>query len=293
MRSLIRRTPKSRECDPAPSRWAWRAERLMLTPTFRIFLRAGLPLIAIVGAASWWISDQGRRDAIMESVAEARATFETRPEFMVLLMAIDGAQDALAHDIREAVPMEFPLSSFDLDLGKIRESVVKLGPVKSATVRIKPGGVLQVNVEPRHPVAIWRGRKGLVLVDADGVLVNTLESRMDRPDLPLFAGVGAAAHVEEALQLHQAALPLGERLRGVVRIGQRRWDIVLDRDQRILLPEEGAVEALERVIALDSAQDILSRDIKRVDMRLSDRPTIKMSDYASDTWWDIQTVSRQ
>ena len=63
------------------------------------------------------------------------------------------------------------------------------------------------------------------------------------------------------------SMTLAERLRGLVRMGERRWDLVLDRDQRILLPEDGAVEALERVIALDEAQDILSRDILQVDLR--------------------------
>ena len=44
-------------------------------------------------------------------------------------------------------------------------------------------------------------------------------------------------------------------------MGERRWDVVLDRDQRILLPETGPVPALERVIALDKAEHLLDRDI--------------------------------
>ncbi|MFC6759445.1 hypothetical protein ACFQFQ_08000 [Sulfitobacter porphyrae] len=44
MRSLIRRkAPTSVKADPAPSRWAWRMQRLMLTPGFRLMLRAGVP----------------------------------------------------------------------------------------------------------------------------------------------------------------------------------------------------------------------------------------------------------
>ena len=41
MRSLIR--AKRTKADPAPSRWAWRMQRLMLTPGFRLALRAGVP----------------------------------------------------------------------------------------------------------------------------------------------------------------------------------------------------------------------------------------------------------
>jgi cell division protein FtsQ len=258
-----------------------------------LFLRAGVPLLLAFAAGTWWLSDETRRDAIVATVADAKDSFETRPEFMVHLMAVRGATDALAAEIRAEVPLELPTSSFDLDLAEIRDRVIALDPVKTATVRIKPGGVLEVEVERRMPVAVWRHRGGVSVVDVSGVRLRDIDSRMDRKDLPLIAGEGASGHVSEALALHAAAAPLGERLRGVVRIGERRWDIVLDRNQRILLPETEAVQALERVIALDGAQDILSRDIARIDMRLGARPTVKMSEYATDEWWRIRQASGQ
>ena len=212
---------------------------------------------------------------------------------MVRLMAIDGAGDALAEDIREVVPLNFPLSSFDLNLEQIRETVTALDPVKSAAVRIRPGGVLQIEVEPRTPVVIWRTAEGLALFDRTGAFVERIANRMNRADLPLIAGEGAPEHVNEALRLYRAAGPLGDRLRGLVRMGERRWDVVLDRQQRILLPEEAPVQALERVIALDSAEDILSRDIRRVDLRLGARPTVQMTQKATETWWNIRQDSGQ
>lgn len=292
MRSLIP-SRKSRISDPAPSRWAWRMQRLMLTPGFLLLLRAGVPMAITFGLATWWLSNDDNRRMIADTVAEARASFETRPEFMVQLMAIDGASASLSEDIREVVPLDFPISSFDLNLGRIRSTIAGLAPVRNVSVRIKPGGVLHVEVEPRVPVAIWRSADGLALVDVTGAHVDGVSKRMDRPDLPLIAGRGAGAHVKEALDLYRAAAPLGTRLRGIVRMGERRWDIVLDREQRILLPQEAPVQALERVIALDGAEDILSRDIKRVDLRLGARPTVQMSKQATEKWWDIRQVSGQ
>ncbi|WP_300016573.1 cell division protein FtsQ/DivIB [uncultured Roseobacter sp.] len=291
MRSLMSRKPGP--CDPAPSRWAWRMQRLMLTPAFLLMLRAGVPMALTFGAATWWLSEDANRQMIRDTVAEARASFETRPEFMVQLMAIDGGDDGLAQDIREIVPLDFPISSFDLNLTEIRNKIAGLAPVKTVGVRIRPGGVLQVDVTPRTPVAIWRSRDGLTLVDITGAHLGKLDKRMDRPDLLVIAGEGAEGDVKEALNLYRAAAPLGVRLRGIVRMGARRWDVVLDRDQRILLPEQGAVEALERVIALDAAEDVLGRDVVRVDMRLGTRPTVQMSEQAATLWWEIKKVSGQ
>lgn len=291
MRSLTSR--KFRASDPAPSRWAWRMQRLMLTPAFLLTLRAGIPVAMTVAAGVWYVSDEGRRQAIQDTVSEVRANFETRPEFMVQLMAIDGADDALAGDIREVVPLDFPISSFDLNLEEIRSTITELAPVKTVGVRIRPGGVLQVEVTPRTPVAIWRGRSGLSLVDITGTHVGQVTKRMDWPDLMVIAGKGAQSRVKEALDLYRAAAPLGTRLRGIVRMGERRWDVVLDREQRILLPEQNPVEALDRVIALDGAQDILARDVVRVDLRLGARPTVQMSEQATTLWWNIKQFSGQ
>ncbi len=142
------------------------------------------------------------------------------------------------------LPLDFPISSFDLDLEQMRETVVSLDPVKSARLYVRQGNVLQVDVVERIPVVLWRNDRGLQLLDNEGVLVGPAFVRSDWPDLPLIVGDGANTHVVEALDLVAAAEPLSARLRGLVRMGERRWDVVLDREQRILLPETGAVRAL-------------------------------------------------
>jgi cell division protein FtsQ len=278
----IRRKQTVGRMDPAPSRWAWRMQRLMLTPGIRLGLRAGLPFCITLLAGTWYLSDDTRRGAIEQTVAEARNSIETRPEFMVNLMAVDGAKDELASYIRDILPIDFPVSSFDLDLDVMRAKLTEISAIRSASVRIRPGGILQIDVTPREAVILWRNDDGLALIDETGAYVAAATSRDARPDLPLIAGEGANAHVPQALELIQAAAPLGARLRGLVRMGDRRWDVVLDRDQRILLPEVEPQRALERVIALEGAQDILTRDVARIDMRLARRPTVQMTPEAAE-----------
>jgi cell division protein FtsQ len=65
-------------------------------------------------------------------------------------------------------------------------------------------------------------------------------------------------------------------------MGERRWDMVMDRGQRILLPEDDPTAALNRVMALQQAQDLLARDVAIVDMRNANRPTIKMTGDATN-----------
>lgn len=291
MRSLIRRKPREARPDPAPSRWSYRMQRLMLTPGFRLFLRAGVPMALSFAVGTAYMADEGRRDALNLAIADIRNQIETRPEFMVNVMAIDGASASVDEDIREILPLDFPVSSFDLDLVALHDTVRELPAVKDASVRIRTGGVLQIDVTERVPVVLWRTADGLELVDETGMAVRPALSRADHPDLPVIAGDGAPDHVAEALRIIRAAGPLAPRVRGLVRMGERRWDMVLDRGQRILLPESQPVQALERVIALDDAQEMLERDLAAVDMRLAGRPTLRMNASAVEQWWRVQKTS--
>lgn len=282
---------RTMRADPAPSRWSWRMQRLMLTPLFRLGLRVGVPFVLTFGAATWWLTDPQNQSLIRDTVAEARAAVEQRPEFMVNLMAIDGVGPDLDEAIRAQVPLSFPVSSFDLDPAAMRDRILEMPPVKEASVRIRPGGVLHVQITPRKPVAIWRTAEGLTLIDAAGVAVAPIDSRAERAELPVIAGEGASKHVDQALALVSAGAPLGDRLRGLVRMGERRWDVVLDRDQRIMLPAQDAVRALERAIALNGVDDLLGRDIARIDLRLNERPTVRMNASATEEWWRIRQLN--
>ncbi|MGH1577644.1 cell division protein FtsQ/DivIB [Planktotalea sp.] len=277
--------------DPAPSRWSYRFQRLMLTPMFRFSLRVGVPFALTFSLGLVYLSDEGRRTQLNDVVSDMRASIEERPEFMVKLMDVQGASEEVAAAIHEIVPIKFPVSSFDLELSQIQKTVAGLNPVRQVDVHLQPGGVLQISVDERITAALWRSHDGLFRIDADGVYLGLASQRSDFPNLPILAGDGADLAVKEAQALMKVAAPLGARLKGLVRMGARRWDVVLDRDQRIMLPEEGAAQALERVIALDQVQDVLERDLVRVDMRLAHRPTIRMNENAVKELWRIKTTA--
>lgn len=271
-------TPRRR--DPAPSRWSYRFQRLWLTPAFRAALRLGVPVFTMLFFGGWFFSDIANRAFLEEKIAEVRRSVAERPEFEVKLMAIDGASVELAGDIREVLPIDFPISSFDLDLEQMQSVIEGLDATASARLRIRPGGILQVDVTERVPAVVWRAGSAVELLDVTGRRVAAIVHRSERLDLPLIVGEGADGAVAEALALIEAAAPVADRVRGLVRVGARRWDIVLDREQRILLPESGATEALEQVIALDQASDLLARDLSAIDLRNAHRPTLRMATQA-------------
>jgi len=292
MRALkfLRRTAMAAMPDPAPSRWRYRVQRLWLTPLFRAMVRTGLPICLLGGSVLWYVADTARLEGLIDKATEVRRAIEERPEFMITLVSIDGASDELSLDIQEVLPIDLPVSQFALDLNELKQLLEELGPIQSADVRIKPGGLLTIDVIERSPAVVWRSREAVELLANDGHRVKAVASASARPDLPQVAGLGAEDHIPEALRLLRAASPLADRLVGLQRIGARRWDVVLEDDIRIMLPTEQPKRALDRAMALHASQDVFNRDIVAIDYRNADRPTLRMRPAARTEWRRIKDI---
>ena len=266
--------------DPAPSRLSYRLMRFMLTPLLRRLVFYGVPGFVLALALGLYFADEEHRENLRAFADDMHRGIIERPEFMVSAAQISGAGSTLEEDIREVLPVDFPISSFSLDVQEMRKILVELDPVADASLRVRDG-ILFIDVSERNPAFVWRKRDGLELLDETGHYVRSITARMDYPDLPLVAGEGADKHIAQARSLLASAMPLADRLRGLIYVGERRWDLALDRNQRIMLPAEGAVQALEKILILNDTQELLDRAISVVDMRLSDRPTLRLADGTS------------
>ncbi|NOX73893.1 MAG: cell division protein FtsQ [Alphaproteobacteria bacterium] len=269
-------TAEKRYHDPAPSRASYRIQRLWLTPFIRAFTYFGLPLLAVAAAILWYGSDDARVDNLRTNITELRASIENRPEFMVNLMRIEDVSAEVAEDIREITAIDYPISSFELDLTEMRARIEELDAVAEAGLVVR-AGVLDVVVLERVGKVVWRGREALELLDDGGHRVSAMSARQEYPDLPLIAGDAADLAVPEAMELFRISAPIADRVRGLLRVGERRWDLILDRNQRIMLPEIGAVAALERVLAMNEMNGLLALDLVAVDLRDGRRPTLRLS----------------
>lgn len=266
--------------DPAPSRLRYKLTRLWLRPGFRRLANFGLPMLAGLLAAWTLMAEYDLRGRVMSAVEEVRASIVTRPQFMITRIETPDVSEDLAEQIRVAAFVSLPASSLEVNVGSVRDRVETLDAVERARVRALASGVLEIRAIERVPVAVWRGADRIELLDQRGVRVAEVDSRLRRPDLPLIVGPGAEAHVPEALALFEAAGPVRNRVRGLVRMGERRWDLVLDRDQVIRLPEAEPLAALARVMAMQASEGLLERDLTVVDMRDPRRPMLRLSTHA-------------
>ncbi len=278
-----RRQRPGRQPGPGPSKLAFRLSRLWKKAWLR---RAALLLpvlclgflalrVAMSPAVAAWL--EHRREAVV-------AALSSRPEFAVSDFHVTGASDPIVQSIGRIVALSPGTSSLTLDVAALQARIAALGPVRSARVKLGPDGILRIAVEERMAEALWRDQDGaLWLVDREGVAMGPAGPRAEHPALPVVIGEGAAEAMDEALSLLRAVPELQQRLRALVRVGDRRWDLALDRGLTIMLPEQGAEAALARIMALHYGEELLDRDLTVIDMRLGERPTLRMSPEAIES----------
>ncbi|TGS35984.1 cell division protein FtsQ, partial [bacterium M00.F.Ca.ET.180.01.1.1] len=74
---------------------------------------------------------------------------------------------------------------------------------------------------------------------------------------------------------------LAARVKGYIRVGERRWDLRLENGITIKLPEDDEDQAIAELVRIDHDNGLLTRDIAAVDMRLPDRLVVELSPEAA------------
>jgi len=248
----------------------------------RRMLIALVPVFVVAGVATLG------RDRAPEMAAWTVARLEAVQRGLGLVVEgveITGRRLTPADAVAEALgPVEGRLLGA-LDLAAVRARLEAISWVATAEVlRAWPDRIL-VHLSEREPFALWQHEGALALVDARGVVL-TRDGLARWRHLPLLAGSGAPESAPALLALLEETPKLARRVSAALRVGTRRWDIEMDNGIRIKLPAAengseaqgyGPEEAWHRFAALEKRHRLLARAVAVIDLRLSDRLTVRLS----------------
>ena len=268
--------PKFRKRDPAPSRLRYKISRWMLSPFIKKAVVYGFPLVFLSVPILVYFQDQKNREHLEELAFDLYRKIIERPEFMLNALSIEGASDSLNAEIREVLGLHFPVSSFDLDLSDLRKQVLALPPVEIAEAHIKGGGILHIKVNEKTPTLLLKEKIGFTVLSKQGEFIRSVSSREYFSNLPVITGKGAENAAAQANAIFKAMYGKLDRVRGLVFVGQRRWNLIMTSGQVIMLPEENPEQAIQKILILDKAEQILSRNIAVFDFRLPSRITLRI-----------------
>jgi cell division protein FtsQ len=239
-------------------------------PRFAASLGAAslLSLFALYGA---WVG--GRLPDFVQAVT-------ARTGFAIDEVRMSGHRETSEIDILEQLDLDGWTSLIGFDADAARQRIAGLPWVKVASVRKVYPDEIEVRVEERQPFAIWQHGSELTVVERSGEVIAPFSGGRHSV-LPLVIGYGAADHAEGFVDKIKRFPELAARVKGYIRVAERRWDLRLENGITIKLPEHGEDAAIAEVLRLDREDGLLSRDIASVDLRLDDRLVVKLTPEAA------------
>ena len=159
-----------------------------------------------------------------------------------------------------------------VDLEELRQDLLQLAWVRDARVsRQLPDGLV-IDIVEREPHAALRRPDRLVLIDATGHELEPVSAQR-AADMLVIEGPGAQGQVEELTRLLEAAPALRQHVTGAEWVGNRRWNLTFDTDQKLALPQgpELAAGALVSFARLDGVNRLLGGEVVAFDMRNPER----------------------
>ncbi len=167
------------------------------------------------------------------------------------------------------------LSILNLDLEAIHAWLESQPTIAQARLGVGRGGMLQIDVTEKIPRALLYDQGQYHLVDEEGFVLASGVSRDEHPGLFVIAGPGSEANVAEVMTLLSVSEDINHMIRGFVRIGARRWNVILDQGRVVKLPEDNSWEAMNRLKTLDETGRLLSRDLSVIDLRIPERTYVR------------------
>ncbi len=237
-----------------------------------IFLGAGIAGAAWLGSSLFDVREAFARGA---DGAVAGAGFEIDAIEIAAMPNAPALTEARKNEVRALIVPEGRHSLLALDPQNVQARVQSLDWVASVRVRRLWPSTLVVEVERRQSYARWRENGQITVIDVNGERLLT-ERAADYPELPLIVGAGAGPAAQPLLIALEELPEVRARLEALVRVADRRWNVELANGATIALPEEGAVEALVRLEALQAEYALLDRPLAQIDMRAPGRLAVRV-----------------
>ena len=289
---LKRRAPAARRprASARSSAWAssdWGALRLAHRGISKLIelqiprgAGAGAAAMLLLASACYGVVKGGHAAEVAAQIQDICDSAANSVGFRITEVALTGQHEVSREDVLALAGITGRSSLLFLDAGQARLRLLTNPWIEQAAVlKLYPDRV-RIEIEERQAFALWQKEGRVYLISADGTVLETFMPQRFS-SLPLVVGDGAEHGALAFLDLLKRYPAIAKSVEASVLVAGRRWNLHLKSGLEVLLPERAPERALTTLVDLDRDKKLLTRDIVAVDLRLSDRVTVRQSDAAA------------
>ena len=241
---------------------------------------AAAAITLMLGGLGYGVVKGEHVSEVVAFLEDARDQAANTADFGIANLTVTGHNQLTKEEVLASARVTGRSSLLFLDADATRERLKTNSWIADATVRKLLPGQLQIEIREREPFALWqKDRRVSVIADDGTVLEGFVAPQL--LTLPLVVGRGAETRAKDFLALLDRFPAIRDQVRASILVGERRWNLRLRSGLDVRLPEIEIAGALEQLVTLDREAKVLTRDIAVVDMRLSDRVTVRLSEKAA------------
>jgi cell division protein FtsQ len=232
----------------------------------------------------------GMAQRLADDIRQRTIALSGEVGFRVEDILVEGRNRTPREQLLSALQVQRGDPILGIDLAATRQRLEEISWVKSATIERRLPGEVHLLISERAPIVLWQNQGKYYLVDSEGQVVG--DEVGEYSELPLMVGEDAPDHATELLDLLNSEPALKKRVKAAQWVGDRRWNITLDRTTDgidVRLPEENPLSAWHELASLEKDQSLLERKVTLIDMRLPDRLVLRSTGGAEESAISSQT----
>ncbi|MDR3449842.1 MAG: FtsQ-type POTRA domain-containing protein [Alphaproteobacteria bacterium] len=238
----------------------------------RLGILAAVALVIIGVCVALW--QAGWPQEKFADAKDAALIWSQKAHFAVRDIEVEGRHMSRREDVYDALGTEQGAPIFAFDAENAAAHLAKLPWVDSAVVERRLPDTVAVILTERVPTARWQHDEKTYVIDGNGRVLPSANPD-DFAWLPLLVGLGADSEAQAFLTLLGHYPDIQKLTQSAVRVSERRWDLHLQANITVRLPEQDVGDALHRLSVLIAQKQILDRNVAAVDLRFPDKLVIE------------------
>lgn len=243
-------------------------------------------LLILIGTLGVGVVRGGHVEFMVEAVKDARDALANAAGFRIARVAINGRKNLSQDEVLAIGGVTGRRSLLFLDAADVRDRLKAAPWVADATVLKLYPDTIQIELVERAAFALWQQNGTVSVISDKGIVLQPYIPGQFKA-LPLVVGKGAETRAKDFLDLLAQYPSLRAQVKAIIFVSERRWNLRLADGIDVRLPERDLEGALATLTKLDKDEKLFSRDITAIDLRLSDRLTVRLSEDAAKARADM------
>ncbi|MCC8371536.1 MAG: cell division protein FtsQ/DivIB [Rickettsia endosymbiont of Pseudomimeciton antennatum] len=187
---------------------------------------------------------------------------------------IEGQYNTKEEDILATLNADKGTPILSLDMGAIKNNLERNPWIKNvAIIERRLPNTIYIRLIERVPIAIWQFNEKVFLIDEEGYKIAADIGIFT--NLPHVVGLDANIYTSKLIQDLARHPELAKKIISSVLYGKRRWNLNLEQDIIVKMPDSGFGRALDYLAELDRKNLLFNQHYKTIDLRDSSKSYIE------------------